>query len=260
MRSLIVTADDFGCSRAVNEAVIECYRRGIVRFTSLMVKGQAVQEAVQLARENPGLGIGLHLDLCRERPAYWGLRYFFDRRLARRLEGEIASQIERCLSLGITPTHADGHLNIQVHPVIFPVLARLAVRYRIPRIRLTGGELRLSLNYEPRSPFPRLILGGAFAALGAYLRREGEGRDLTIPDRTLGLLHSGKMTKDYLHWLIPRLPEGLSEIYFHPTTDPGAQSLHQTVCELELLTDPAVREALAKEGIRLVAAGEPLAA
>jgi chitin disaccharide deacetylase len=77
MKRLYVTADDFGYSSAVNRAVIKAYREGVLRFASLMVDGDAAQEAVALAKEHPGLGVGLHLDLCRADPALWGLRYFF---------------------------------------------------------------------------------------------------------------------------------------------------------------------------------------
>lgn len=260
MKSLIVTADDFGYSRAVNEAVLEAYRKGVLRFASLMVYGSAVEEAAGLAKANPGLGVGLHLDLCRDRPELWGMRYFFNTRLAATLEGEIASQIERCLALGIKPTHIDGHLNIHVHPTIFPALARLARRYGIPRLRLPGGELPLSLSYRWQKPARQALLAGTFGLLGACLRRRAQG--LTIPQQTFGLLRSGMLTEDYLLWLIERLPEGLTEIYCHPSSDPASAvsgaptATHQTVSELAALTSASVRRALERRAIRLVAAAD----
>lgn len=255
-RRLIVNADDFGYSRAVNEAVISAYQGGILRFASLMVKGEAAAEAVALAKKNPGLGVGLHLDLCRDNPEAWGMRYFFSRSLKKGLEAEISSQIERCLTLGITPTHIDGHINIHVHPVIFPILAKLALRYRIPRLRLPGGELGLSLKHQPKSPIPRLILGGVFGAMGAYLRSYGQG--LIIPERTFGLLHSGMMTEEYMLKIIAKLPSGLTEVYFHPSADPASETAgrptdtHQTIVELRVLTSPRVRAALERERVTLV--------
>lgn len=261
-RRLIITADDFGYSRAVNEAVIAAYRGGILRFTSLMVKGDAAEEAAALARENPGLGVGLHLDLCRENPEAWGLRYFLDRSLKRGLEAEISSQIERCLAWGIKPTHVDGHLNIHVHPVIFPILARLARRYQIPRLRLPGGELGVSLRHDPKYPVSRLILGGVFGAMGAYLRPHGRG--LTIPERTFGLLNSGMMTEEYMVRVAAKLPPGLTEVYFHPSSDPASETrgrptaTHQTIVELRLLTSPRVRSVLEREGVKLVCSGQAL--
>lgn len=267
MKKLIVTADDFGYSRELNAAVIKAYRGGVLRYASLMVNRPAASEAAAMARAHPGLGVGLHLELCRDSPALWGLRYCFGRRERARLEGEISEQIERFLRLGLKPTHADGHFNIHVHPVIFPVLARLARRHGIPRLRLPGGESGPCLDFErSRGSWSRvpaaLGLSGVFGALGAWLRPMARG--LMIPERTYGLLRSGMMTEEYLLWLISMLPAGSTEIYFHPTSDPASAvddkptATHHTVTELESLLSPRVREALERSGVEL--AGEPQAA
>src|ERR1051325_9200623 len=62
-RRLIVNADDFGLSHSVNEAVIRAHHDGILTSASLMVNEAGFEEAVKLAKENPKLGIGLHLTL-----------------------------------------------------------------------------------------------------------------------------------------------------------------------------------------------------
>lgn len=58
---LIVNADDFGSSPEVNRAIICAYQNGILTSCSLMVTGEAFEEAVNLAKKNPGMGVGLHL-------------------------------------------------------------------------------------------------------------------------------------------------------------------------------------------------------
>ena len=62
-RHLIVNADDFGLSPAINRGIIAAHRNGIVTSASLMVNGPAFENAVALAQENPALDIGLHLTL-----------------------------------------------------------------------------------------------------------------------------------------------------------------------------------------------------
>src|SRR5271157_1529204 len=62
-RRLIVNADDFGRSESINQAVIRAHREGILTTASLMVNEPAAEQAARLARENPGLGVGLHLAL-----------------------------------------------------------------------------------------------------------------------------------------------------------------------------------------------------
>ena len=60
-KALIITADDFGLSLPVNEAVEEGYRSGILTAASLMVGAPKFGDAVDRARTFPGLGIGLHV-------------------------------------------------------------------------------------------------------------------------------------------------------------------------------------------------------
>src|SRR5437762_6448225 len=62
-RRLIVNADDFGRSHSINEAVIRAHREGILTSASLMVNEPSCVEAVGLAKQNPALGVGLHLTL-----------------------------------------------------------------------------------------------------------------------------------------------------------------------------------------------------
>src|SRR5215813_15169858 len=58
---VIINADDFGISEEVNEAVVRSFREGVLTSTSLMVTGDAFEQAVKLAKENPGLAVGIHL-------------------------------------------------------------------------------------------------------------------------------------------------------------------------------------------------------
>src|SRR3954466_16019015 len=114
-RRLIVNADDFGRSRSINEAVVRAHREGVLTTASLMVNEPACDEAVALARENPRLGVGLHLSLLCGRsalppenipglvneksefgnePAAVGFRYFSRRSLHEQLRAEIHEQFK----------------------------------------------------------------------------------------------------------------------------------------------------------------------
>ena len=63
MKRLIVNADDFGFTSEVNAGIVEAHRLGILTATTLMANGQAFEDAVRLARENPSLDVGCHLVL-----------------------------------------------------------------------------------------------------------------------------------------------------------------------------------------------------
>ncbi len=256
MRSLIVTADDFGFSPALNAAVVRAHREGVLRFASLMVDLPAAEEAARLAKENPALGVGLHLVLCMDQPELWGMKYFFMARHRRRVEPEIRRQLEKLLSLGLKPTHADGHINIHVHPVIFPALARLCKEYGVPRLRLPGGEFGPCRRSSKERLFWTATTAAVFGLLRARLLPQGRALGLEIP-RTYGLLRSGLMKEDYVLALLDALEEGETELYFHPSADPATRVTdrpaprHHTVTELETLLSPRVREKVERLAIRL---------
>src|SRR5512142_139894 len=119
MKELIINADDFGLSNGANRAIVKAWQEGVLTSASLMVGGNGFEEAVDLARENPGLQVGLHLTLVQGRavaehpgfpsiadrdgnftndPVHGGMRYFFIKPLRRQLQREIEAQIERFLA------------------------------------------------------------------------------------------------------------------------------------------------------------------
>ena len=141
-RRLIVNADDFGRSASINHAVVRAYREGILTTASLMVNEAACEEAVVLARENPGLGVGLHITLlcghsalppekipglvnarCEftNNPARAGFRYFFQRSLREQLRAEIHAQFQRFRATNLPLDHVNGHLHLHLHPVVLVI-------------------------------------------------------------------------------------------------------------------------------------------
>ncbi|MDR3378815.1 MAG: ChbG/HpnK family deacetylase, partial [Verrucomicrobiae bacterium] len=157
-RRLIVNADDFGRSSSINEAIIRAHRDGILTSTSLMVNEPGVAEAVKLARDNPRLGVGLHLTLLMghaalppaeipglvnargefsNRPVGVGAAYFFNRRLRSQLRAEIHAQFERFRATGLPLDHVNGHLHLHLHPTVFSILMADQDRLGIRQLRLT---------------------------------------------------------------------------------------------------------------------------
>ena len=69
MKRLIVNADDLGRTHGINTGVFEAHRLGIVTSSTAMVNYDSVREAAAMSRENPKLGIGLHIALTGGRTA-----------------------------------------------------------------------------------------------------------------------------------------------------------------------------------------------
>ena len=68
MKNLIVNADDLAWTEGVNRGIADAHRKGLVTSTSLLANGRAFASALVVARANPALGVGVHLNLSDGRP------------------------------------------------------------------------------------------------------------------------------------------------------------------------------------------------
>jgi chitin disaccharide deacetylase len=160
---LIVHADDFGLSEAVNRAVIAAHEHGIVTATSLMAGGDAFEHAVSLAKACPTLDVGVHLTLTEQRsvaPAEdvpslvdaagtlaphairFAVRYLRGAVALADVRTELDAQIRRVIDYGLAPSHLDGHQHVHVLPGIARVVAELARNYGIRAVRCPAERLR----------------------------------------------------------------------------------------------------------------------
>ncbi|MGO9056759.1 MAG: hopanoid biosynthesis-associated protein HpnK [Candidatus Binataceae bacterium] len=279
MKLLIVNGDDFGASAETNAGILRCHREGILTSTSLMVAEPAREEAAASAKENPELDVGLHLVACQGRsvlaparlgalvdaraafpdsPVKAGLRYFFNRRLRQKLVDECRAQIEAHLQLIGYLNHINGHLNIHVHPVILDILVGLAVEYRVPCLRLPREPVLTTLRLSSDNGGRKLVESVIFRSLSARARRMMVRHGIRSGDWLFGLHQNGHMTERYLHGLLARLPDNcVTELYFHPASDAGAQPPNPAAQrEVELLTSPHLRDLLARHDIRLTTYGK----
>ena len=63
VKKLIVNADDFGLSKGQNYGIVEACRNGVVTSTTMMVNTSATLLAAQLAKREPALAVGLHVNI-----------------------------------------------------------------------------------------------------------------------------------------------------------------------------------------------------
>ncbi|WP_454885532.1 hopanoid biosynthesis-associated protein HpnK [Sphingomonas oryzagri] len=272
MKRLIVTADDFGASIAVNEGIEIAHRTGILTAASLMVAGEAAEDALIRARHLPTLGVGLHLVLVEGRPALppeqvpdlvddtghfrtnmalAGAAMFFRPKVRRQLAQEIEAQFAAFAATGLHLDHVNAHKHFHLHPTIAGLILKIGAKYGLAAARAPVEPLDLIGAIEPVKPTLAGRIAGPYAhSLAGRFRRAG----LVVPDRVLGLAWSGHMTTGRLLALIERLPLGLTEIYTHPATEdayPGSAPGYEYRAELAALVDPAVKAAVKEQGTRV---------
>jgi hopanoid biosynthesis associated protein HpnK len=277
-RQLIVSGDDFGLSPQVNAGILYAHRSGILTNTSLMVTGPAWEDAVALARTTPSLSVGLHLTLVQGRaalppqvlprltdgkghfsnnPTIAGLRYFFLRRTREQIRTECRAQIEKFLATGLTLAHLDGHLNLHMHPTVLDILLDLAREYRVMAMRLTREDPSFSLAYDPRDRLRKRWESMVFTCLSWAAEKKLRANGIAFPDCLFGLHQSGAIDERYVLTLLPRLREGVTELYCHPAFLPCPEVQYWTPTyrrdvELAALTSPRVRAAVADHNITLM--------
>ena len=223
-RALIVNADDFGLTAGVNRGIAHAHDHGIVTSASLMVRMEAVAEAAALGRDRPALALGLHVDLGEWRFAdgeWHEHRRIVDLEDAHAIEQEVHDQVRTFVSLtGREPTHLDSHQHVHRGGPARDVIERAARRLGVP---LRGHD-------------------DVVQHCGSFYGQTGEGSPLPAG-----------ISIDALIDLVRGLPSGVTELGCHPGYADGLDDVYRSERELEIetLCHPAVRQALADEGIEL---------
>jgi hopanoid biosynthesis associated protein HpnK len=263
VKTVTFSADDFGLTESVNEGIEKAHREGILQAASLMVAGPATADAVRRARANPSLRVGLHLVVI-EGPAVLppseipdlvdaagqfpsdqltlGLAYFFRPRIRRQLLAEIRAQFAAFAAIGLPLDHANAHKHMHLHPTVGAMMLRAGAEYGLRRIRV------------PAEPPKVLARCGTAATIGdrllyrwtAILRHQARAAGVATNDHCFGLAWSGHMTAGRLRRLLPNLPDGDSEIYFHPAARRDAlldrlMPAYEHEAELQALLDTSLR-------------------
>jgi hopanoid biosynthesis associated protein HpnK len=235
MDRLTFSADDFGLTESVNEAVEKAHRDGALHAASLMVAAPAAADAVRRAKAMPNLRVGLHLVVI-EGPAVLppaeipdlvdaagqfpsdqlglGIRYFFRPRVRRQLAAEIRAQFTAFAATGLTLGHADAHKHMHLHPTVGALMLRIGPEYGLPRIRVPS---------EPPSVMAKLGVAQGIGARAMYawtrlLRSQARAAGVPVNDYCFGLAWSGHMTPARVQRLMEVMPDGNNEVYFHPAT------------------------------------------
>lgn len=253
---MVITADDFGLSPQVDAGILEAYRRGAVRGTALLVNFPDVKESIARLSGAPGLEVGVHLNLTAGPPVltsqnvrslvkadgnFHDFTTFFGRVALGRINwdevfGEWEAQMNLGISLGCQFTFLTSHQHVHMVPAAARVIAKLAHKFGVGAVRLSGFRLRdmlrpLRLKALALAPFvpsvrSTFIQEGVFCNDSIFEIPPGK------PDAALLQLCG----------IIKRLGDGVHELVCHPGyVDPLLAARDSYVAarptELAVLTD-----------------------
>jgi hopanoid biosynthesis associated protein HpnK len=225
-----------------------------------MVVGRAAADAVERARRLPRLRVGLHVVLVDGKPALppekvpglvdasgrfrtdmvrLSFDIFMRPAVRAQLRAEIEAQFRAFQATGLVLDHVNAHKHFHMHPQIAGAIIATGRRFGVHALRVPFEPRAVMAKADPGARgFPALVAPWT-RLLAGRARRNG----LRAPDHVFGLAWSGAMSAARLRRLIPHLPAGLTEIYFHPATrDSFADSApgYRYAGELAALTDPEV--------------------
>jgi hopanoid biosynthesis associated protein HpnK len=243
---LILNADDFGLTAGINRAILELHRTGVLTSTTLMAKAAAADEAIELARATPSLGVGCHIVLVdgepvlspqeeiphlantsdgRFRPSLIGFlnwlfrdsdrRWPFCARAIREIEAETAAQIALLQSRGLHLTHIDTHKHTHMFPAVLRPVLRAAKAAGICAVR-NPFEPAWSRRATHNAPWIRRAEVSLLRRLEPAFRRIVSEEGFTTTEGAIGVLATGTLDAATLASLLQKLPPGTWELVAHP--------------------------------------------
>jgi len=275
LNHLVITADDFGLSEEVNEAIEVAHCTGLLRAAGLMVAGPAASDAVRRARRLPELRIGLHIVLVEGRPALpptqisdlvdggghlradmfrLGVDIIRRSNFRRQIAAEITAQFDLFRATGLPLDHVSGHKHFHIHPAVAASVLSIGPRYGMRALRVPQEPARVLARVEPAT-----ASWSATTPWAQILRIRARRAGLITPDAVFGLRWSGAMTATRLRGLLGQLPSGLIEIYMHPAVADrfeGHAIGYRYKDEFAALCDPASRVATRSLAHRIAGYGD----
>ncbi|MCF7907361.1 MAG: ChbG/HpnK family deacetylase [Candidatus Omnitrophica bacterium] len=280
MKKVIINADDFGLTEGINKGIIEAHKKGAVTSASLMTNMPSFYDAIRLAKDNPGLGVGVHLNIVRGEPVLplGNVRTlvdkegFFLRNIFKiiagiyqnkidliELESEWVAQIERALENGMSVTHLDSEKHLHLIGPALKILKVLAKRYKISKIRAINEPMYFNKIFS--NPF--CIFRKCFYKTLVVNLLSNQMQGLRSTDYFYGSYEAGNMILEKYQNLFSCLEDGLTEIMCHPGYIIGEQErtllnynryslIGKRERELQALINPKFSELVKQFNISLV--------
>lgn len=213
MKKFVLNADDLAKSEFHNNAVLEGFKKGFLKSTSIMVNMPSFEDAIcRIIQPNPKLGVGIHLNLIEGKALNLNLKTLCDnngnfkngylnillksknKNFLKEVEIEFRSQIELAQKY-IKLTHIDSHVHIHSIPAIFEITAKLANEYNIKQIR-TQAEIPYFISNEKK--YKKYLINLAKVMLLNYFTLKNKPivkkYNLNTNDYIIGVGYTGMMS------------------------------------------------------------------
>lgn len=274
MKRLIVNADDFGRHELINLAVERAFKNGCLKSTTLMPGGVAFDDAVAVAKRNPGLGVGIHCTLANGNPilppkeipslvtaegifhadyVVFLKRYLSGKISLTEVRAELAAQFEKMNRAGLTLTHVDSHQHLHHVPGIVKIVLELSEAAGVKAMRVADAKL----FDGALKTFGQFIGRFGLSSLAKFAAYHAHKKNFATPDHFAGIVAGESVSENFMLNLIEKMEDGTTEVMLHPGTD---NKILRDFCkwdhdfeeELAAVTSPKVLSLLDSENISAV--------
>ena len=271
---IIINADDFGRHTLINQAVAKGVEEGILRSATLMPGGKAFDEAVEIGKSHPALGVGIHFTLVNGFPILppeeipslvtkegvflddynLFVKHFLAGRVRmEEVRRELAAQAAKMEKTGLALTHVDSHQHMHVLPGVIDAVLAAAESLSIDAVRI------------PRTP----LFEGASGSLGQLIGRLGlwslaqmaavkaKSRHFRTPRHFEGIVAGKAVSPAHLLHIARTLRPGATEVMMHPglansVLIPACRWDHDFEAEMAAILSPKVKAALREKGAEVI--------
>ncbi len=242
---LIINADDFGRTRGINYGIVEAMKNGTLSSTTIMMNMPYAEQAVNLVKKEAITSIGVHLTfiekslslgktLVDENGVFKKYPELMEEADVEEIKTEMRVQIDKLISMGINPTHLDGHHHVHLYSLkMTEAVFAVAREYKLPvRVGRIGKTTRA-------------------------------GEEIIVPDwiRTIDLFedryYADKVgVEDFRGFVGDAMIYDVVELMCHPAflcTDTLKSSYsYPRLTELDVITSDEVKEFIKSKGIEIV--------
>jgi len=267
-RLLIITADDFGASKNINEGIKLAAQKNVITAISVLSNfSQSLPELKEISKTNPDIGIGVHLNITTGKPILTqteipslvnseGNFYTIDDLIHRLstisladLQKELRAQILALVNIGIRVDHlSDQNGILFLYTPFFEIVTELALNFNTPvrspeiaSIKYPGLFPNSRMNAYGRQRAVKLAIKEPLKAAGLlkYARKQEIQKKIQKLDNS-GIVHPdllieyfwGDPTISNYRYILEHLPPGCSELILHLGTN-TRQEMYPSGLDLE---------------------------
>lgn len=280
MKKLIITADDYGMSRAVNDAIDAGIDAGLITSTNVMTNMPLYQDAVKL-KDKEGLSVGIHWVLACGKPvlpaceiptlvAPNGEFYSypeFRRRVRKKLisftdiKKELVAQYHLYYDLMGQPDYWNTHQNTHVDFGIYRLFVDTAIELGINKMRSHQRLYVKGSSSSHKMPLVWRLAEPIKAKMLDVWQSNAHKKGISSPNGLIVCLNKDDINNlGYLFQSIRWGKKEIGEYVIHPATNNDSsyfgKIVEQRIREFEMFTSEKTKKIIKDAGITLVSFDE----